>query len=298
MSSDNSPPQSPSQRRASFAPGAKLSEMFGRTPGSNGVFPGPIAAAAANASAHQKRRMSISTLGLSGSPNQTSPFNSNRQRQESYSSTSTSPGDNESAIDDSADGPPSAGSSPFARRMSFGARAMRDARGGQAGSYNGRASSVSANSTAASPPSSATAAARKASGPSRGVGAVEEEPSEPQPHAHSHPFSKSHSYSKSHSKSPSNPSNPFKESSNPFIRRAGEGFSWSDQLRSRAERSASITSPANAGMNPAGGLGGGMNHTRANTVAVAEQPVKEMPKQPKAPDHFQERILKGDFYMD
>lgn len=32
-----------------------------------------------------------------------------------------------------------------------------------------------------------------------------------------------------------------------------------------------------------------------------EAPVREMPTQPKAskkPDHFQERILKGDFYMD
>jgi hypothetical protein len=32
-----------------------------------------------------------------------------------------------------------------------------------------------------------------------------------------------------------------------------------------------------------------------------EPPVREMPPQPRAakkPDHFQERILKGDFYMD
>jgi hypothetical protein len=31
-----------------------------------------------------------------------------------------------------------------------------------------------------------------------------------------------------------------------------------------------------------------------------EPPVKEMPKakEPKVPDYFQERILKGDFYMD
>jgi hypothetical protein len=30
----------------------------------------------------------------------------------------------------------------------------------------------------------------------------------------------------------------------------------------------------------------------------APEPPKEMPKSPRAPDHFQERILKGDFYMD
>jgi hypothetical protein len=29
-----------------------------------------------------------------------------------------------------------------------------------------------------------------------------------------------------------------------------------------------------------------------------EPPVREMPKEPKRPDAFQERILKGDFYMD
>lgn len=39
---------------------------------------------------------------------------------------------------------------------------------------------------------------------------------------------------------------------------------------------------------------------RSKSVAVMEPPVREMPK-PKEqvrPDHFQERILKGDFYMD
>jgi len=33
-------------------------------------------------------------------------------------------------------------------------------------------------------------------------------------------------------------------------------------------------------------------------VAAAEQPLREMPKTPMKPDRFQERILKGDFYMD
>jgi hypothetical protein len=40
------------------------------------------------------------------------------------------------------------------------------------------------------------------------------------------------------------------------------------------------------------------NHHRAKSMAAMEPPVKEMPAQPKAPDAFQERILKGDFYMD
>jgi hypothetical protein len=29
-----------------------------------------------------------------------------------------------------------------------------------------------------------------------------------------------------------------------------------------------------------------------------EPPTRDIPKQPKMPDAFQERILKGDFYMD
>jgi hypothetical protein len=42
------------------------------------------------------------------------------------------------------------------------------------------------------------------------------------------------------------------------------------------------------------------DHVRSNTVAAtAEEPVRRPSKpQSKAPDHFQERILKGDFYMD
>ena len=56
---------------------------------------------------------------------------------------------------------------------------------------------------------------------------------------------------------------------------------------SRAQRSSSIASTATA---PS------MGHQKAASVAMVE-PVKEVKKQ-QAPDHFQERILKGDFYMD
>ena len=48
-----------------------------------------------------------------------------------------------------------------------------------------------------------------------------------------------------------------------------EGFDFAENLRARAER---------------------------KSAAVLEPP-RELPK-PKAPDAFQERILKGDFYMD
>ena len=154
MSDDNTrppTPPSPTNRRASFAPGQKFSELFGRSPGSNGsaagipAYPGAIAAAAANAQAQQRRRMSISTLGLAGSPTQTSPFAGPRARQESYSSTGSGSGSfgaEESAVEEGDAVPSHTPSSPFARRMSFGARALRDVRTGP-GNVNGRASTNS-----------------------------------------------------------------------------------------------------------------------------------------------------------
>ena len=73
----------------------------------------------------------------------------------------------------------------------------------------------------------------------------------------------------------------------------GEGFNWSEQIKNRAERSASINSQA-----PTAPANGPPNHQKAASVSAAEEPIKEMPKSPRKPDHFQERILKGDFYMD
>ena len=250
MSDENTPPQSPSTgRRGSFTPGQRLSQLFSRSPGTGGgpggisPYPGPIAAAAANAGASQPRRMSISTLGLSGSPSQTSPFGSVRNRQESYSSNgSGSPGFDESAIEEGDAGPTNPATTPFARRMSFGAKALRDVR------TNGRAST----NLAASPVAKG-----------RGL-----------------------------SSSPESDREILQKGSNVVPRRIGEGFNWSDQLRSRAQRSSSITSP------PAPPTGALREHQRAVSTASIDPPVKEMPKSPKVPDHFQERILKGDFYMD
>jgi hypothetical protein len=81
-----------------------------------------------------------------------------------------------------------------------------------------------------------------------------------------------------------------------------QGFNWSEQLRSRAESSVSgarpsfsfaSTSPPRASV----------QHDRAKSVSDMPQPpvqasaAKAKPERPK-PDAFQERILKGDFYMD
>ncbi|KAK2073139.1 hypothetical protein P8C59_007442 [Phyllachora maydis] len=98
-----------------------------------------------------------------------------------------------------------------------------------------------------------------------------------------------------------------------------QGFNWSEQLRSRAESnvaagsrpSFSFASGMNASPprgNPAGGGGGGgggggpraAGHDRAQSVSDMPAPPAQArpPRQPQKPDHFQERILKGDFYMD
>lgn len=145
MADENTPPSptSASRRRGSFPPSQKLSELFGRSPpNANGTsaYPGPIATAAANAQAQQRRRTSITGLGLAGSPTQTSPFANMRQRHSSFGSgSSPSTSIDENAVEDGDAAPAPSPTSPFARRMSFGARALRDVRTGN-GNGNGRAS--------------------------------------------------------------------------------------------------------------------------------------------------------------
>ena len=207
--------------------------------------------------------MSISTLGLSGSPTQTSSFGGLRPRQDSYSTSgSGSPGASvdESAIEEG-DNPNNTPTTPFARRMSFGARALRDVRAGS-GNFNGRASAPFTNLT--NPASSSS------SPPTKGARGLSSSP-------------------EGEGESPSS-----KQGSNLLPRRVGEGFNWSDQLRSRAQRSSSI----NSGSPPAAPPAPRTEHHRAASATAMEPPVKEIPKAPKVPDAFQERILKGDFYMD
>lgn len=76
---------------------------------------------------------------------------------------------------------------------------------------------------------------------------------------------------------------------------SSEGFNWSDNFRNRAERT-SIAAQGGVGVPLAGGA-----HNRSKSVAVMDPPPAAAipkPKEQKRPDHFQERILKGDFYMD
>ncbi|KAL4891379.1 hypothetical protein BDV59DRAFT_69054 [Aspergillus ambiguus] len=129
-------PQSSSRpRRASLASGLGFSD-YASKPGtqgqSSGAPTGPIP------QANPGRRLSITTLGLSGSPTQTSPFGGRSFRHGSISSSigSSSANIDEAVAEDGESAPPSA-NSPFARRLSFGAQALRDVRGGSVGNGEG-----------------------------------------------------------------------------------------------------------------------------------------------------------------
>lgn len=206
MSNDNS---NNGDRRASVT-SAAFSNLFHR---SNSTSAGNGNSAAAR---DQRRRLSVTTLGLSGaSPNSAStPFGIRR----GSISTTNSDSIDESAVDDEEStraGP----TSPFARRMSFGAQAMRNLRTG-----------------------------------------------------------------------PTSPGS------------TDNGYNWSEQLRSRAESNIHGHRPTHGSYGSPPRNGG--PHDRSKSVsdmpAPPQQAAAVKPKQPERPkpDHMQERILKGDFYMD
>ncbi|KAJ5640402.1 hypothetical protein N7528_000027 [Penicillium herquei] len=227
----NVPASDSRPRRGSIASGLPFTDLFSKQNSQS-------AKEAASAQANQ-RRLSITTLGLSGSPTQTSAFGSRSFRRGSLSSSWGSNAQNEDAVAEDAEA--NSPNSPFARRVSFGAQALREARTGSIG--NGRV------------PSSLPAGG--------------------------YPPARSASIATSPQDERSNTS-----------RRLGEGFNWSEALRTRAERAPSIggpVSPASAARHP--------HHQRAASIASMEQPIRELPKQPKQkkPDFFQEKILRGDF---
>jgi hypothetical protein len=153
MSADRNSPPLPSpgatgRRRSSIA--GQFVDLFGNRPSNAGTsapntVPGPITSAAAQA---QQRRLSLTTVGLSGSPNQTSPFGSVRSRGDSFSSSNS--GTVEESPFEEGDAPTSSvPTTPFARRMSFGARAMQNMR---TTTGNGNANGRPSVSKAKSPP--------------------------------------------------------------------------------------------------------------------------------------------------
>lgn len=265
------------QRRSSVSNPLTNLLRSGSTSGAT-VFPSPIN--------DQRRRLSISTLGLAGtSPNgPTTPFN---LRRGSISTNSDSIDEN--AVDD--DEPTSAKTAPttpFTRRMSFGASAMRNLRippGASSAGSNGRPS----------PP------LRRSSGLRGGP---------PTP-----PTSSASATGMTWNKNSSQASTATSQraASDLIPARSDQGFNWSEQLRSRAE---SIASGSRPSVSYASGIGNspprgnslnngppmsdsGLRHDRAKSVSDMPAPPAQAPKpRPQKPDPFQERILKGDFYMD
>ncbi|EON69178.1 hypothetical protein W97_08536 [Coniosporium apollinis CBS 100218] len=287
MSDRNSPPlPSPGaseRRRASFSATA-FSDLFGRSP-SNATaqnpqnpqnpptaYPGPITSAAAQAN---RRRLSLTTLGLSGSPTQSSSFGMPRSRGDSVSSANTGSVD-ESPFEEEDHGPTSASTAPntpFARRLSFGARALRDVKQSNGNGHTNGRRSPSTIKTTTSPPTAAK---------SRGLSS-----------SHRVTFASSENEELPHAASPRGGAG---QSSQPvhaltgLLDRTGDGYNFAENLRTRAERmSISGSSGAQAPTR--------IPHQRAKSVAVMEPP-KQMPKSPVVPDAFGERMLKGDFYMD
>ncbi|TPX23083.1 hypothetical protein DIZ76_014965 [Coccidioides immitis] len=123
----NSPPSptKPRRRRSSFT---ELFQKQGNVASpTTGSHPRPIYTSG-SARTQQQRRMSLNTLGLSGSPTQMSPFAAASMRRGSVSSSvmSTSPTMDQAVVEEAEEETPTtAPATPFARRVSFGAPALR-----------------------------------------------------------------------------------------------------------------------------------------------------------------------------
>ncbi|KAF1920146.1 hypothetical protein BDU57DRAFT_4684 [Ampelomyces quisqualis] len=289
----NSPPlhsAGATDRRRASVTAQTFQDLFGRSnsyAGQQSSAPstsGPITTAAANA---QRRRLSLTTIGLGASPGQTSPFLNPRARTESISSANSGSFDESPFEDDYAPSTSATSSNPttpFARRLSFGARALRDVRqsNGSVGNPNGRPSVHKASS----PPT----------GRGRGLSSLSR--SLPSPSAlllgHVSPGS-FRSKSISHIRPPPIAEHATEHSDKDLANclltspLTGEGYNFAENLRTRAERG-SISGPLPSMSSS--------SHQRAKSVAIMEPPTREMPRQAKVPDAMQERILKGDFYMD
>ncbi|KAH7077171.1 hypothetical protein FB567DRAFT_534668 [Paraphoma chrysanthemicola] len=285
----NSPPlHSPgaTERRRASVTAQTFQDLFGRsnsyvgqTSSASGVS-GPITTAAANA---QRRRLSLTTIGLGAAPGQTSPFQNPRTRTESISSANSGSVDESPFEDDYAPSNSATSSNPatpFARRLSFGARALRDVRqsNGSVGNQNGRPSIHKASSPPTGRGRGLSSLSRSLPSPlSLLVGPLSPRSSRSASISHIWPPIAEHVTEHSERS--------FDDDilTSPFT---GEGYNFAENLRSRAERG-SVSGPPPM-----------LGHQRAKSVAIMEPPVREMPKQPKVPDAMQERILKGDFYMD
>ncbi|KAL6854607.1 hypothetical protein J3F83DRAFT_764302 [Trichoderma novae-zelandiae] len=300
--SPNGPGPGPGPHRRSSITQAALSNLFQRGP-SNG--PNGSSFNGGNGSADsQRRRLSITTIGLSGtSPTNTSSF----MRRGSLSTNSNSDSIDENAIEDEDAafvGPRTAPTTPFVRQMSFGGNsAMRSLRtGGSPG--NGK------------PPMSPTPSSL---GRNQGGQGDQWLPllSQSQPHQRQASISAAWPAAgrrsslqvpplSSHPQA-SNVQHPRASSDNPPSRADQFGFNWSEQLRTRAESSVTGARPSFSlpGAGSHSPPRAAPSHDRSKSISDMPQPPAQAssvkpPKQHERakPDPFQERILKGDFYMD
>ncbi|KAF2964390.1 hypothetical protein GQX73_g9185 [Xylaria multiplex] len=284
MSNDNSSSGQSNDRRGSVT-SAAFSNLFHRSNSTsasgngNGAARESVSAAAAR---DQRRRLSVTTLGLSGAspPSANTPFSFRR----GSISTNYSDSIDENAIDD--DEPakmPS--SSPFTRRTSFGAQAMRNMRTGQTSPGSGRPTQQARRSSIT--------------------------PRQPPPSAPPLPSASSLSTATSRRMSISQASNTLsaRSPSDMLSARSDNGYNWTEQLRFRAESSVTGQRPTFGSVSAATASSSSPpratpHHDRAKSVsdmpAPPRQPEVMKPRQPERPkpDHMQERILKGDFYMD
>ncbi|KAE8446892.1 hypothetical protein EG329_011523 [Mollisiaceae sp. DMI_Dod_QoI] len=280
MSTNNdatSPNESATRNRRGSFTTQTFNNIFGRSNstsgGPTGPYPGPITTAAAQ---DQRRRLSISTLGLGTSPTQSTPFSFGARR--GSVSTAGSESIDENAIDDDEGPGRSQPTTPFTRRVSFGAQALRSVRGAGSPGSTGRTPSYTTSQLPTIP--SGPRSSRSGSG-SKDGGVTP-----PRVHAQA-----------------STQSKPRTASDHPLSARPGEGgFNWSEQLRSRAESSVSHRERPSFSTSPAKMP----THERAKSVTEMPAPPTAVPApapaparpERKKPDAFQERILKGDFYMD
>ncbi|KAI0391127.1 hypothetical protein F5Y17DRAFT_24578 [Xylariaceae sp. FL0594] len=275
MSNDNNNNRQSNERRGSVT-SAAFSNLFQRsnsTSANNAANgSGRRSSVSAVAAQDQRRRLSINTLGLSGAspPSATTPFGLRR----GSISTNNSDSIDECAVDD--DEPPKVvPTSPFVRRTSFGAQAMRNIRAGQASPGSGTPPQAMRRTSAAfaHPP------------PSSGVPSIS-------------------MISRRMSTSQASNTSPARAPSDMLPARSDNGYNWAEQLRYRAESTVTGQRPSVSSVAPPAPPPRGSQHDRARSVsdmpAPPRQPEVMKPKQPERPkpDHMQERILKGDFYMD
>lgn len=296
---DSSTPP-PRQRRSSFA-GETFANLFGAgrqrpsidpasaSPPNGQQYAGPISQAAAQA---QRRRMSLTTLGLSGSP-EGSRFPPYRGRNDSIGGSSNSDSIDESAIEED-NATRTEPTTPFARRMSFGAKALRDVRtGSYSGGSGGGGGGVTGQNGTKSPAASSTMTTAKApngtvssrDAKGRGLSSLPESPpSSSPPHRYSLSLPSSRRYSLL--------------TSGPAI---GSVDFWNEKMRDRAQRTSFVGNRSEGDSLPVPSVPSASMHGRSKSVATMDTPPsapRAIPKESNRPDHFQERILKGDFYMD